>query len=203
MSKAFRSGIRYTLAVLWVIVSAVIGQAWGAGEEKASYRATVLFVEGCNCSIPCSCEMGEMKHGCQDVGVLAFTAGSYKGVSLAGAKLAYATSLGNWVRLYMQANDAKQQEAVTDFARRSMADFGKIEDVKAAKVEIAGTDGKYTLTVDGGKIMRLEEPGLAGAAFAMTREVSRSEATTKPMSPTTGSLIIALLPPCILLTCIP
>jgi len=181
MSTAYRSGIKYTFAALLVMTPAVIGQAWGAGPEKASYRATVLFVEGCGCSIPCSCEMGEMKHGCQDVGGLAFSAGSYKGVSLAGAKLAYATSIGNWLRLYVQAKDAKQQEAVTDFARRSMAEFGKIEDVKAAKIEIAGTGGKYALTVDGGKILRLETEPVLG----LDKKTAMSYHNTfNPLSPT-------------------
>ncbi|MGD1157062.1 MAG: DUF1326 domain-containing protein [Terriglobia bacterium] len=181
MSKTYRSRIMWTLGVLLVMASTVAGRAWGAGDEKVPYRATVLFVEGCSCSIPCTCEMGEMKHGCQGVGAFAFTAGTYKGVSLAGAKLAYATSPGNWIRIYLQTKDAKQQEALADFAKKAMADFGKVEDVTAAKIEITGTGGKYTLAVDGGKIIQLETEPVLG----LDKKTPMSYANTfNPLSPT-------------------
>ena len=50
-----------------------------------------------------------------------------------------------------------------DFGRAAFASFGPIKEVKAAKIDVSGADGKYTVTVDGGKIMKFEtEPVLGG-----------------------------------------
>jgi hypothetical protein len=94
-------------------------------------------------------------HGCQGVGALILTSGSYNGVDLAGAKIAYATAPGNWIRFYVQAKDQRQEDALTEFAKARYREFGKVEAVKKASISVSGKDGRYTLAVDEGKIMQL------------------------------------------------
>ncbi len=154
--------------VVWVmglllVITGLVGlrSAWAA--EAAEYHTVGTFIDGCSCSIPCTCEMGGTPHGCQGVGVMAFTSGSYKGVDLAGAKVAYATAPGNWIRFYVDSKSPQQEEAVTALAKGVFHEFGKVEAVKKASVALTGKAGHYTLSVDGGKIIELTtEPVLGG-----------------------------------------
>jgi hypothetical protein len=67
------------------------------------------------------------------------------------------------VNLYIDAKNEKQRAAAEKFGCAAFAAFGPIKEVKAAKIEVSGADGKYTVTVDGGKIMKFEtEPVLGG-----------------------------------------
>lgn len=150
-----------------LIVSAVLALAAAAAianpAAKKAFQAAGTFVEGCSCSAPCPCELVGVKMGCEGVGALAFTGGKYDGVDLAGAKVAYATVPGTWVRLYVDAKDAKQKAAAKAFATAIYSAFGKIEATKDAKIAIGGAGGKYTTTVDGGKVFKLTtEPVLGG-----------------------------------------
>ncbi len=135
-------------------------QIWAA--EKHEFNTTGLFVEGCSCSIPCVCEISHLTHGCQGVGALIFTSGSYNGVDLAGAKMAYATAPGNWIRFYVEAKDQHQEDALTEFAKSRYREFGKVEGVKKASINVTGKDGRYTLAVDGGNIMQLTTEPVLG-----------------------------------------
>jgi len=84
-------------------------------------------------------------------------------VALNGVKIAYATVPGEWVRLYVDVRDPQQQEAATAFARAVYGTFGPIEAVKPAHIQLAGQGGKYTVSVDDGKIMQYTtEPVLGG-----------------------------------------
>jgi len=94
---------------------------------------------------------------------MTLTSGSYMGVDLAGAKIAYAAGVADWVRLYVDVRNPRQREAAQAFAKAVYGAFGKIEAVKDAQIEISGKDGRYTVSVDGGKIMQLTtEPMLGG-----------------------------------------
>jgi len=85
------------------------------------------------------------------------------GTNLAGAKMAYATVPGDWVLVYVDAANPAQQEATSAFAKAVFGPFGKIEAVKPAKIDLSGTEGHYTLSVDNGNIMQLAtEPVLGG-----------------------------------------
>ncbi len=101
--------------------------------------------------------------GCKGVGAHQIGSGKYAGDDLASVKIAHAKVVGEWVNLYIDAKDEKQRAAAEKFGRAAFAGFGPIKEVKAAKIEVSGADGTYTVTVDGGKIMKFEtEPVLGG-----------------------------------------
>ena len=130
---------------------------------KADFSVEGMFVDCCSCRPPCPCEVTEVMKGCRGVGAHQFSSGKYAGDDLVGVKIAHAKVVGEWVNLYIDARDEKQRAVAEKFGRAMFAGFGPIKEVKAAKVEVSGADGKYTVTVDGGKIMRFEtEPVLGG-----------------------------------------
>lgn len=153
--------------------------AWAA--EQGEYRTVVTFVEGCSCSIPCTCDMSGVKHGCQGVGAVVFASGTYNGVNLAGAKIAYATAPGNWIRLYVEAKSPQQEEAAAEFGKATFKDYGKLEGVKKASVTLSGKAGRYTLSVDGGRIMELTTEPVLGADKKAPMAYSN---VFQPLSPT-------------------
>ncbi len=132
-------------------------------QEKLEYRAVGTFMEGCSCSVACPCALtGSFQHGCQGVTALVLTAGNYKGVNLAGAKMAWAGLVGQWSHIYVDASDP-QREAATAFAKAMFALLGKIEAVKNASINLSGKGGRYTLSIDGGKTVQITtEPVLGG-----------------------------------------
>lgn len=159
--KHFRA-VWITGVLLAVAALQGVGSA-RAAEAAAEYQAVGTFIDGCSCSVPCMCDLGGTPHGCQGVGVMAFTSGTFKGVDLAGAKVAYATQPGSWVRFYVDSKSPKQEEAATALAKGVFKEFGKVESVKKASVALTGKAGHYTLSVDGGKILELTtEPVLGG-----------------------------------------
>jgi len=131
--------------------------------EKQPFSVAGTFVESCSCNAPCPCELVGVEMGCEGVGALSLTSGSYMGKALSDVKIVYATAPGNWVRLYVDAPSPSQREGAEAFGKAYFSGFGKVEAVKAAKVEITGKDGHYTVTVDGGKIMKyVTEPVIGG-----------------------------------------
>src|SRR5438093_4801226 len=77
--------------------------AQGSDDE---YRVVGTWVDGCACNVPCPCEFtGTFKEGCNNIGMLVLTSGTYKGVDLAGAKMLEAGLAGNWTRIYVDANE--------------------------------------------------------------------------------------------------
>ncbi len=129
----------------------------------AEFSVEGMFVDCCSCMPPCPCELTEVAACCQGVGAHHISSGRYAGDDLAGVKIAHAKVVGEWVNLYVEAKDEKQRAAAEKFGRAAFSKFGPIKEVKAAKIEITGADGKYTVTVDGGKLMKLEtEPVLGG-----------------------------------------
>jgi hypothetical protein len=133
------------------------------GNEKAEFSVEGMFVDTCSCMPPCPCELTEVAAGCRGVGVHQITSGTYGGEDLSGVKIVHAKVVGEWVNLYIDVKDEKHRAAAEKFGRAVFAKFGPIKEVKAAKIEVSGVDGRYSLTVDGGKIMKLEtEPLLGG-----------------------------------------
>ena len=138
-------------------------QEKAAPAPKAEFSVEGMFVDVCCCMPPCPCEVTEVAMGCCGVGVHQFSSGKYAGDDLSGAKIAHAKVVGEWVNLYIEVKDEKQRAAAEKFGRAAFAKFGPIKEVKAAKIEVSGADGKYTVTVEGGKIMKFEtEPVLGG-----------------------------------------
>jgi hypothetical protein len=145
------------------------GLAGAQQQSRATVAATTdfsvegMFVDCCSCPPPCPCEVTEVAMGCMGVGAHQISRGNYAGEDLAGVQIAHAKVVGKWVNLYIDAKDEEQQAAAEKFGRAAFAAFGPIQEVKAGKIEVSGADGKYTVTVDGGTIMRFEtEPVLGG-----------------------------------------
>ncbi len=166
---------------LLLTLTATLGTTSASADEKHDFKVAGLYVEGCSCSIPCACSMGAMRHSCHAVGAITVNSGTYNGVDLSGAKIVYATSTGDWVRLYIDTKDPGQQEAATAYAKAAYSALGKMEAVKKANIEVSGKDGRYTLTVDGGKIVQLGMEPVLGADE--TTPISHTNTIT-PFSPT-------------------
>ncbi len=142
--------MKNTIIMVGLISVALAGNV----AAKSPFKVTGMFAESCACSVPCQCELtGEVPSSCQGVGAYQFTSGSYAGQSLDGVRFAYAVKPGEWVRVYIDAPDQARREAAEKFARAYYAAWGTMEAVKDAKVVFTGRAGKYTVTVDAGKIM--------------------------------------------------
>ena len=139
------------------------GRSAFAEAAPTEYRIAGTFVEGCTCNVVCPCAMsGSFAEACLGALVLMLTSGSYKGTDLAGTKIVWAGHAGKWSHLYVDAPTARR-EAATDFARALLGPMGTIESVKSASVDLSGTDGKYRLTVDGGKVLDMATEPVLGA----------------------------------------
>ena len=125
--------------------------------DKHPFAAKGLMTETCSCRPPCKCDLsGVPEKSCEGVGAFQLSGGSYDGKDLAGLKAAYAVEPGEWVRVYIQAANDEQRKAGEAFFTSYFSAWGKLESVKDAKIEIAGENGNYTVSVDDGKIMKYE-----------------------------------------------
>jgi hypothetical protein len=150
------------LRLLFALVAGLLALAGTQDAAKADFSVEGMFVDVCCCMPPCPCEVTEVAEGCQGVGVHQIS-GKYAGEDLVGVKIAHAKVVGKWVNLYIDAKEERQRAAAERFGRAAFSGFGPIQEVKAARIEVSGADGKYTATVDGGKIMTFEtEPVLGG-----------------------------------------
>jgi len=131
--------------------------------EKQEYSVAGEYVEGCSCAAVCPCELTGIKMGCLGVGAMKLTSGTYMGVDLTDAKIAYATMPGKWVRIYVDAKNPAQAKAARAFGSSVYKDWGKIERVSSAKIAFGGADGKYNVAVNGGATMRLTTVPVLGA----------------------------------------
>lgn len=163
--RCYRSSWRllWAMGLVSLGVAVLLGTSTARAAGKQPFAAAGTYVEACSCSAPCPCELVGLEMGCEGVGAASLRSGSYMGVSLAGVKIAYGAAPGTWVRVYVDCAIAKQRAAATAFAKAVFSGFGKIEAVKEAKISISGQSGRYTVTVDGGKVMRfVTEPVLGG-----------------------------------------
>jgi hypothetical protein len=145
-----------------IIAAALLAAANLQAGDKHPFTAKGLYSEACSCRPPCRCELFGLKKGCEGVGALQLTGGTYDGTDLTGLKAAYATEPGNWVRIYIQAANDEQRKAGAAFLTAVYSGFGKVEEVKDAKVEIANDNGNFTVSVDGEKIMKYETKAYLG-----------------------------------------
>lgn len=171
--KTFRTTAATTkfalvVGVLFIVSTALQAKPAPTGAKmpvakKATFTATGMMVDVCNCSSPCACELTGPNMSCEGLGVISFTGGAFKGQPVAGAKVAYALSAGEWFHLYVDAKNPKVAKAAADLAAAEFAGFGKMEPTTNATVAITGTGGKYTVSVNGGKIMKFTtEPVMGG-----------------------------------------
>jgi len=155
------SAVPVLVVLLAVGALTVGGRAFAA--DKQDFTAGGEYVEGCSCPAICPCEIAGVKMGCLGVGAMKLTSGTYKGTDLTGAKIAYATQPGTWVRIYVEPASADQLAGLKAFASAIYSGWGKIEAVKAVKIAFDGADGKYTVTVSGGATMKLSTTPVLGA----------------------------------------
>ena len=121
--------------------------------SKGALQFTRMYVEGCSCAAPCPCEITGLSMGCQGVGGFAISHGTFEGADVSGVKFAYATTPGCWVICYVDAPTKAKRTAGAALAKTAFGGWGKMGDVKTAAIALAGSHGKYTLTVDCGTTM--------------------------------------------------
>jgi hypothetical protein len=138
------------------------GAAVVPAHSPQDFAVSGIFVETCTCDAPCGCEMIGLEMGCQGVGALQLSSGSYMGSDLAGIKIVYAMVPGEWVRLYIDAKP-EQRKAAEALGRAVYTPFGTIEAVKAAKIDLRGSAGAYSVSVDDGKIATYQTQPVLGA----------------------------------------
>ncbi len=128
------------------------------------YKVEGTYIEGFNCKdAPPYVMMNSQADGCQGIGVLLLTGGKYMNVDLKNAKIAYATQSGDWVRIYVDAENAVQREAAIAFAKDYLTPVGRIDTAREAKIAVTGKDGDYTVMVDNGNVIQLTtKPVLGG-----------------------------------------
>ncbi len=148
---------------LAVAASLLAASLLNAADARKPFKVAGVFIDGCSCEAPCPCELTGLAHGCEGVGAMVLSSGSFGGQDFGEAAIAYATVPGKWIRLYLDVKKATDRAAVEAFARSAYAAFGKVEEVKNAAIAVSGEHGHYSLTVDAGKIMKLTmEPVLGG-----------------------------------------
>lgn len=151
--------VKLIVMIATILLTTVIASA----ADKGKFKIEGLYLEGCSCGIPCGCDFMGPSKGCEGVGLVQVSSGTYEGVDLAGGKIALALVPGSWVRVFTDGKDAEQQMALQNFAKKAFASMGKVESVKSAKVEITGSDGSYKLAVNDGRTMKLStKPVLGG-----------------------------------------
>ena len=123
--------------------------------DDLEYRVMGTFLDGCACNVPCPCTFsGNFKEGCNNIGTLVLTSGEYKGMDLAGVKMLEAGLAGSWTHVFVDATEA-QREAAIALTKAAFSGYGKIESVKVASIDLSGSDGRYKLTVDGGRVVEM------------------------------------------------
>jgi hypothetical protein len=138
-----------TVLVAWLALASPLH-----AEGKHSFHLSGIYTDTCSCRVPCLCNLtGETPDSCLGVGAVAIGHGDYSGSDLSGVRFAYAMLMGVWVRLYIDAPDAAHRAAAEKFLRALCADWGKLESVRDAKIEIARKDGAYAVKVDDGRIL--------------------------------------------------
>jgi hypothetical protein len=141
------------LLLATLAVSAVTG--------KGHFTFHGSYVEACNCSAPCLCELSGPEKGCQGVGAFQIDHATFNGADLSGVRTAYALGAGQWVVIYIDG-PASKRAAAEGFMRDALAGFGPIAGVKNAKVSIHGSGGNFVATVDGGRVMKFSTKPMVG-----------------------------------------
>jgi hypothetical protein len=156
------AGARYGSAIEWRIKAAtsivltwlaVAAPALAAGTQP--YHLSGVYTDTCSCGAPCLCELtGDAPDSCKGVGAVEIVHGDFAGSDLSGVRFAYATFMGDWVCLFIDAPDPAHRATAEKFLRAFCAGWGKLESLRDAKIEITGKDGGYAVKVDDGKTMQ-------------------------------------------------
>ncbi len=127
------------------------------GAEKKPYHIAGVYTDTCTCRIPCTCDLtGDTPDSCLGVGVVDITHGDFSGSDLSGVRFAWAMDMGKWVRIYIDAPDATHRAAAEQFVRALCVDWGKMEVIRDAKIDISRKSGGYAAKVNGGSTMDFE-----------------------------------------------
>jgi hypothetical protein len=139
------------------------------GEEKAGGKhfdiESGMYSETCSCRPPCPCELTGANMGCEGVAAYELKKATYDGKDISGTKVAYALNLAEkegWVHVYVDQKDAKKHDEAVAFAKAAFASFGPITLTKDAEIKIEEKESKYTVSVDGGKVMKFETKPMMG-----------------------------------------
>ncbi len=122
-----------------------------------------IYLEGCSCKVVCTCNLeGAMVRGCQVMGAMIISSGSYADFNLSGVRVAFAIG-DRWVRIYVQSKDSARSKAAGEMARSLFSSYGTVETIRNAEIELSGSNGSYTLKVDDGKVIHLKTQPILGA----------------------------------------
>jgi hypothetical protein len=113
---------------------------------KLPYTFRASFVEGCSCKDICVTEITGRDAGCHGVGAMHFERGNYGGKSFSGTSAAWAWDSGKWVRLYVEGPSA-QRQVLTAFMKAMLADWGKLESVSAARIDVKKQPNGFSATL--------------------------------------------------------
>ena len=155
-------GFHGLLAAILMAATFVLLSSATLSDTKLPFKVAGTYVEGCSCHAPCPCEMVGLNMSCEGVGAMSLSSGRYKGTSLAGAKIAYATAPGEWVQLYVDARNARQKKAAAAFATALFKSWGNVEKVEYAPINFSGGGGWYKVAVNGGKTLQLTTQPVLG-----------------------------------------
>lgn len=147
-----------SLALLILTITAPLVRA-----QEKPFNLAGVYLEGCSCGLVCACALtGEMAKGCQVMGAMIISSGTYGDADVADTRIAFAVG-DKWVRIYIQSKDLAKAEIAGALARELFGTYGKIESVREAKIDLTGADGSYVLKVDGGKVLQLTTQPMLGA----------------------------------------
>jgi len=131
--------------------------------DQVNFELKGIYLEGCTCKVVCACDLeGKMAEGCHVMGALIIESGSYENFKLSKAKIAFAMG-DKWVRIYMQTKDAEQNRMAAKLAQAIFSAYGIVESIQNAEIELFGSNGSYSLRVDGGKIIDMKTQPVIGA----------------------------------------
>jgi len=134
-----------------------------ACSEQTSFEVKGIYLEGCNCNMACTCDLeGAMVKGCQLIGAMIISSGTYAGSKLSDVKIAFAIG-DNWVRIYVHSKDSAQNKIAGELGRKFLSAYGTVEKIISAEIKIFGSNGNYTLKVDGEKVINLQTQPVLGA----------------------------------------
>ncbi len=146
------------VASLFLVLTTIEARA-----DQRPFDLQGIYLEGCSCNLVCACDLeGAMVEGCQVMGMMIISSGTYADFNLSGVKMAFAIG-DKWVRIYVQSKDPAQAKVAGAMGRALFSTYGTVEAIHNAEIELSGSNGNYTLKVDGGKVINLKIQPVLGA----------------------------------------
>ncbi len=137
--------------------------AVGARTQQKPFQLQGIYLEGCSCKLVCACDLnGAMVPDCQVIGAMIISSGHYAGVDLSDVKMAFATA-DKWVRVFVQTKDQVKARTAAAMAQAFFRGYGTVKVVQDAVIELSGSNGNFTLTVNGGDVINLKTQPVLGA----------------------------------------